>query len=100
MARIEIDRVRKRYQAERIVDLPGGRERPALNGVSLRLAQGETVSVVGSSGCGKSTLLKVVAGLEYPDEGRVLYNDHDVTYVRPQERGVGMVFQDYASTRR
>ncbi|GAA5024459.1 ABC transporter ATP-binding protein [Actinopolymorpha pittospori] len=96
MARIEIDRVRKRYQAERIVDLPGGRERPALNGVSLRLAQGETVSVVGSSGCGKSTLLKVVAGLEYPDEGRVLYNDHDVTYVRPQERGVGMVFQDYA----
>jgi ABC-type sugar transport system ATPase subunit len=96
MARIEIDRVRKRYHAERIVDLPSERERPALNGVSLRLAEGETVSVVGSSGCGKSTLLKVVAGLEYPDEGRVLYNGHDVTHVRPQERGVGMVFQDYA----
>ncbi|GAA2755606.1 ABC transporter ATP-binding protein [Actinopolymorpha rutila] len=95
MASIEIEQVRKRYQAERVVDLDGG-ERPALDGVSLSLAEGETVSVVGSSGCGKSTLLKVVAGLEYPESGRVLYNGQDVTYVRPQERGVGMVFQDYA----
>ncbi|MEQ4207781.1 ABC transporter ATP-binding protein [Actinopolymorpha sp. B17G11] len=96
MARIDVDQAVKRYAAERIVDLESSRERPALNGVSLQVADGETVSVVGSSGCGKSTLLKVVAGLEYPDAGRVLYNGADVTQVRPQERGVGMVFQDYA----
>ena len=96
MARIEVDQVVKRYAAERIVDLDAAHERPALNSVSLEVADGETVSVVGSSGCGKSTLLKVIAGLEYPDSGHVLYNGHDVSYVRPQERGIGMVFQDYA----
>ncbi len=67
-----------------------------LNNINLHIADGETVSVVGPSGCGKSTLLKVIAGLEYADEGRVLYNEHDVTRVTPQDRGVGMVFQDYA----
>ncbi len=96
MARIEVENAFRRYAAERIVDLDAAKTKPALNGVSLQVADGETVSVVGSSGCGKSTLLKVVAGLEYPDSGRVLYNGHDVTQVRPQERGVGMVFQDYA----
>lgn len=68
----------------------------ALDHVSLTIEDGETVSIVGPSGCGKSTLLKVIAGLEFVDEGRVLYNDVDVTRVPPQERGVGMVFQDYA----
>ncbi|HEY8454011.1 MAG TPA: ABC transporter ATP-binding protein [Actinopolymorphaceae bacterium] len=96
MARIDVEQVVKRYAAERIIDTESAKARPALNGVSLHVAEGETVSVVGSSGCGKSTLLKVVAGLEYPDSGRVLYNGADVTFVRPQERGVGMVFQDYA----
>ena len=67
-----------------------------LNGINLHIAEGETVSVVGPSGCGKSTLLKVIAGLEFADEGRVLYNDFDVTKIPPQDRGVGMVFQDYA----
>ncbi|MCX7609288.1 MAG: ABC transporter ATP-binding protein [Anaerolineales bacterium] len=67
-----------------------------LDHVSLTIEDGETVSIVGPSGCGKSTLLKVIAGLEFVDEGRVLYNNVDVTRVPPQERGVGMVFQDYA----
>lgn len=67
-----------------------------LNDISLHIPDGETLSVVGPSGCGKSTLLKVIAGLEYPDEGRVLYNDLDVSKITPQDRGVGMVFQDYA----
>ncbi len=96
MARIEVDQVVKQYAADRIVDTNAAHTPPALHSVSLDVADGETVSVVGSSGCGKSTLLKVIAGLEYPDAGRVLYNGHDVSYVRPQERGVGMVFQDYA----
>lgn len=67
-----------------------------LNNINMHIAEGETVSVVGPSGCGKSTLLKVIAGLEFADEGRVLYNDFDVTKITPQDRGVGMVFQDYA----
>lgn len=69
---------------------------PALDRVDLRIEAGETVSIVGPSGCGKSTLLKVVAGLEYPDAGQVLFNTADVSRVPPQARGVGMVFQDYA----
>jgi ABC-type sugar transport system ATPase subunit len=96
VARIEVKKAVKRYAAARIVDLESARARPALDGVSLTVNDGETVSILGSSGCGKSTLLKVVAGLEYVDSGQVLYNGQDVTYVRPQERGVGMVFQDYA----
>jgi ABC-type sugar transport system ATPase subunit len=69
---------------------------PALGDVSLHIDDGETISIVGASGCGKSTLLKVVAGLEYPEFGKVRFNGTDVTRTRPQERGVGMVFQDYA----
>lgn len=67
-----------------------------LDHVSMKIEDGETVSIVGPSGCGKSTLLKVIAGLEYADAGRLLYNDVDVTRITPQDRGVGMVFQDYA----
>ncbi|WP_129669809.1 ABC transporter ATP-binding protein [Phytoactinopolyspora endophytica] len=94
MARIDIDHVVKHYVDDRIVQTNTGR--PALDDVSLQVADGETISIVGSSGCGKSTLLKVVAGIEDPDQGRVRYDGVDVTGVRPQERGVGMVFQDYA----
>ncbi|GAB3415193.1 ABC transporter ATP-binding protein [Flindersiella endophytica] len=96
MARIDVDHVTKRYAAERLVETGASRARPALDGVSLSIADGETVSLVGSSGSGKSTLLRVIAGLEFPDSGTVSFNGTDVTQVRPQERGVGMVFQDYA----
>ncbi|MFC7619345.1 ABC transporter ATP-binding protein [Microlunatus sp. GCM10028923] len=69
---------------------------PALDQLSLEIEDGETLSVVGPSGCGKSTLLRLVAGLEDPDSGTVFYDDHDVAGIRPQDRGIGMVFQDYA----
>ena len=68
----------------------------ALDGVDLHVRDGETVSVVGPSGCGKSTLLRVIAGLEPPDSGRVLYDGRDMAGVPPGERGIGMVFQNYA----
>ncbi|MCB9134368.1 MAG: ABC transporter ATP-binding protein [Anaerolineales bacterium] len=71
-------------------------QRPALDSVTLHIENGETVSIVGPSGCGKSTLLKVVAGLEMPEAGQVRFNNFDVTKISPQDRGVGMVFQDYA----
>lgn len=68
----------------------------AVNEVSLSLHEGETVALLGPSGCGKSTLLRLVAGLERPDAGRLTLDGQDVTYVPPQRRDVGMVFQSYA----
>ncbi|MDQ3703585.1 MAG: ABC transporter ATP-binding protein [Chloroflexota bacterium] len=68
----------------------------ALDGVDLHIRDGETLGVIGPSGCGKSTLLRVIAGLEAPDAGRVLYDAEDVARLPPGERGIGMVFQNYA----
>jgi multiple sugar transport system ATP-binding protein len=68
----------------------------ALGGVDLEAADGEMIVLVGPSGCGKSTLLRIVAGLETPTRGRVFIGDRDVTDLPPQERGVAMVFQNYA----
>src|SRR5215203_6192935 len=97
MANVEVEHVVKDYDTADAVSLMGTFTRPpALDDVTIRLDDGETVSLVGPSGCGKSTLLKVVAGLETPDHGRVLFDTTDVTAMAPQDRGVGMVFQDYA----
>src|SRR5947209_2242846 len=68
----------------------------ALDDVDLEIQDGETVSVIGPSGCGKSTLLRVIAGLEHQDTGRVLYDGRDMHGVAPGDRGIGMVFQNYA----
>ena len=68
----------------------------ALDDLSLDIADGETVSVIGPSGCGKSTLLRVIAGLETCDSGHVLYDGQDMRDVKPGDRGIGMVFQNYA----
>jgi ABC-type sugar transport system ATPase subunit len=68
----------------------------ALAGVDLAIRDGEALGVIGPSGCGKSTLLRVIAGLEIPDSGRVLYDGEDMQGVPPGERGIGMVFQNYA----
>src|SRR3954463_4048839 len=68
----------------------------ALESVSLTVEKGGLVALLGPSGSGKSTLLRVIAGLEPPDEGRVMMGGKDVTAVAPQHRGVGFVFQHYA----
>ena len=68
----------------------------ALDDLSLTIHDGETLAIVGPSGCGKSTLLKIVAGLEEPESGRILYDGRDMSGVKPGERGIGMVFQSYA----
>jgi multiple sugar transport system ATP-binding protein len=68
----------------------------AVDDVSFEIADGEFMVLVGPSGCGKSSLLRVIAGLEAVTTGRVLIGDDDVTDVRPQDRDLAMVFQNYA----
>ncbi|WP_133490003.1 sulfate/molybdate ABC transporter ATP-binding protein [Alcanivorax sp. 24] len=68
----------------------------ALDDVSLTFNSGELVALLGPSGCGKTTLLRIIAGLEYPDSGAVLFSGADATFTHVRERGVGFVFQHYA----
>ena len=68
----------------------------AVKGVSLKIEPGEFVVMVGPSGCGKSTLLRSIAGLEKISSGTMVIGERDVTRDEPWERGVAMVFQNYA----
>lgn len=67
----------------------------ALDDVTLDVAD-ETVAILGPSGCGKSTLLRVIAGLERPDSGRVLWDDTDITDTPAHVRDFGLMFQTFA----
>jgi len=68
----------------------------ALDNVSLDFPTGELTALLGPSGCGKTTLLRVIAGLEQPDEGRVILDGEDASQRDVRERQVGFVFQHYA----
>ncbi len=86
-----LDRVSKRF---------GPDASPAVDGLSLRVAEGEILALLGPSGCGKTTTLRLIAGLETPDAGTITLRGRLVAgpghAVPPEERGVGIVFQDYA----
>ena len=82
---VEFDGVTKRYG-----------ETAAVDGVDLAIREGEFFTVVGPSGCGKTTTLRLVAGFESPTEGRVRFGGTDVSGVPPEDRDVGVVFQNYA----
>ncbi len=69
---------------------------PVLKTIDLAVADGETISVLGPSGAGKTTLLRLIAGLERPTEGRILWVGADLAGVPVHERGFGLMFQDYA----
>ena len=69
---------------------------PALHGVNLEIASGELLGLLGPSGSGKTTLLRIMAGLETPSSGRVLFGNEDTSTMSVQERRVGFVFQSYA----
>jgi ABC-type Fe3+/spermidine/putrescine transport system ATPase subunit len=68
----------------------------AVEDISLEIKSGEFFSILGPSGCGKTTLLRMIAGFERPDAGDIFIDGKRMNDVRPQERGIGMVFQNYA----
>lgn len=83
--RLRLAAVRKSFGATRAVD-----------DVTLSVASGEFVTLLGASGCGKTTLLRIAAGFTAPDAGRVLIDGADATDAPPGARGMGFVFQSYA----
>src|SRR5690242_801638 len=82
---ITLDQVTKRYQGV-----------PVVNDVSVEIGEGEFFVLLGPSGSGKSTLLRAIAGLTGVNHGRIALHGKDVTHVAARERGVGLVFQNYA----
>ncbi|MFM8333407.1 MAG: sulfate/molybdate ABC transporter ATP-binding protein [Candidatus Methylumidiphilus sp.] len=68
----------------------------ALKGVNFDIKPGELVALLGPSGCGKTTLLRIIAGLDAPDSGQILFHGEDATSRHVRERQVGFVFQHYA----
>jgi ABC-type sugar transport system ATPase subunit len=95
MTTITLEHISKRFTQGNAAD-PNAVRVQALDNINLRIASGDVLAVVGPSGCGKSTLLRVIAGLDEPDEGHVLYDNVPLRDVHWRDRGVGMVFQDSA----
>ncbi len=84
-ARLSLDKLTRRFQ-----------DKLAVDALSLEIASGELVALMGASGSGKTTTLRMVAGYEPPDSGRVWLEGKDITTRAPRVRGFGMVFQHYA----
>jgi putative spermidine/putrescine transport system ATP-binding protein len=82
---LELEHVQKSYGASHVVQ-----------DFDLAVEKGEFVTFLGPSGCGKTTTLRMVAGFELPTAGVIRIDGRDVTYLRPNERNIGMVFQAYA----
>ena len=72
------------------------KKKPVIEKLDLQITQGEFLTIMGPSGCGKTTLLRLIAGFEKPTSGEVLFDDVPVYKIAPGERGISMVFQDYA----
>ncbi|WP_420398436.1 ABC transporter ATP-binding protein [Marinovum algicola] len=85
MTKVQLNAVRKQF---------GGFV--AIENIDLEIASGELVALLGPSGCGKTTTLRMIAGLERPSGGAILFDDQDVSEQPVQDRNVGMVFQRYA----
>lgn len=73
-----------------------GEEVVAVNNFTFTIPDGKLVGLLGPSGCGKSTTLYMISGLQKPSAGQIFFGDEDVTELSPENRGVGLVFQNYA----
>ncbi|MBO4424023.1 MAG: ABC transporter ATP-binding protein [Spirochaetales bacterium] len=73
-----------------------GEEVVAVNNFSFTIPDGKLVGLLGPSGCGKSTTLYMICGLQKPSGGKIFFGEDDVTLLPPENRGVGLVFQNYA----
>ncbi len=85
MANVRLTNIRKSYNKTEV-----------LHGISLDIASGEFLSLLGASGCGKTTLLRMVAGLETVSAGGIEIDNRDVTELPPEQRDIAMMFQSYA----
>jgi iron(III) transport system ATP-binding protein len=83
--RVRLEDITQSYGAKRL-----------FGGLTLDIPSGGFFTLLGPSGCGKTTLLRMLAGFVAPDSGRILFGERDVTALPAHQRGVGMVFQDYA----
>ena len=68
----------------------------AVDDFNFEIPDGKLIGLLGPSGCGKSTTLNLISGLETPTSGRIFFGENDVTDLPPENRGVGLVFQNYA----
>ena len=68
----------------------------AVNDFTFEIPDGKLIGLLGPSGCGKSTTLNLISGLTKPTDGRIFFGDDDVTDLPPENRGIGLVFQNYA----
>ena len=92
-----LNRLFGRKESHPLGDKPaGGQKAFSLQDVNLTIPEGKIMVVLGPSGCGKTTLLRLIAGLLQPDSGEVRYDGVDMSTGEPQERKIGMVFQNYA----
>ena len=85
MYKLEVKDINKNFDGKKI-----------LNHISFNVSEGEFLSILGVSGCGKTTLLRILIGLENADSGSVLKDGIDITDNLPSERGMGIIFQNYA----
>ena len=77
-------------------DKKAGKEVVAVNDFSFEIPDGKLIGLLGPSGCGKSTTLYMISGLQKPTGGKIFFGDDDVTNLPTENRGVGLVFQNYA----
>ncbi|MBQ6997594.1 MAG: ABC transporter ATP-binding protein [Oscillospiraceae bacterium] len=77
-------------------DKKSGKEVVAVNDFTFEIPDGKLIGLLGPSGCGKSTTLYMISGLQKPTAGRIFFGDDDVTELSTENRGIGLVFQNYA----
>ena len=82
---IELKNISKKYEDHTVLD-----------NLSLDIKKNEFLTLLGPSGCGKTTTLKIIAGFEYADDGKVLFEEKDLNNIPPYQRPVNTVFQKYA----